>query len=180
MFFREIFVNFYSFPGLSIKYVHIGVLYCNYHIWYYERSRDSSSFPTGLWSRKIMVLKQFWKVLFCAAMTVLILGWTGNANVFVAQAQDGTLPPVRQQSTTELGQRDFDAAETPFELLTKAQTFGSVRVIVGFNTSTRFQPEGALSAVQAQVQQHEITQVRQSLLQTILSNNATLQVRSAQ
>jgi subtilisin len=125
-----------------------------------------------------MVLKHFWKVLFCAAVAALLLVGP-SANVFVAQAQDGT-PPSRQQSTTNPTQRDFDAAETPAELLTKAQTLGRVRVIVGFNTRTGFQPEGTLSTAQAQVQQTAITQARQSLLQTIVTNNATLLAQSDQ
>src|SRR5262249_52139815 len=76
--------------------------------------------------------------------------------------------------------RNFRYASTPAELLSRARAQGRVRVIVGLNTSTRYQPSGGLSASQAQAQRNSIAQARQSLVQSLAPHQATVVANSNQ
>src|SRR5262245_2480447 len=80
---------------------------------------------------------------------------------------DTSLPPSRQHNSASDSWRNLQYANTPAELLAKAQTQGQMRVIVGLNPNVRFQPEGGLSTTQALVQRNAITQARNSLLQSL-------------
>ena|GEM_PF-3135130 len=106
------------------------------------------------------------------------MGWTGNHNLPVAGAQDGTPPPSRQQDTGSPPRRAFVPAETPAELLSRAQSAGTIRVIVGYDTSTRFQPEGVLSVAEAQAQRTAVAQGRQALLQVVAPSQAQVMAGS--
>lgn len=120
--------------------------------------------------------------LFFFFILVLLFSTSVSQPSFASPAaQDGTsLPPSRENNSATDPWRNLQYANTSAELLAKAQTQGRVRVIVGLNLNTRFQPEGELSTTQALVQRNALTQARNSLIRSLTPYGAIVLAQSNQ
>jgi subtilisin family serine protease len=125
-----------------------------------------------------MTPKQSWKFLCCLILVAFTFAWDGNTSTYVQAQDDSTPSPSRQLNNDNNPLRNLTYANSPDELLAKAQSQGNIRVIVGLNA--RFQPEGGLSAAQVQAQRGGLVQVRLSLMQTLAPYRATVVAQSDQ